>query len=68
MIDDPTFAAGRQEVLFSMAQFLTQRSRPVYNVTADGQRFVMLRILPARPDRLILVQNFFEELKAKVGN
>jgi hypothetical protein len=38
-------------------------------VTPDDQRFVMIRSLGAEEvDELIVVENFFEELKAKVGN
>ena len=35
-----------------------------YDVTADGKRFIMIRPLASRHQgRLILVQNFFEEVK-----
>jgi hypothetical protein len=46
------------------------RSTPLhrqYDVTPDDQRFVMLRMENEMRDELILVKNFFEELKAKVG-
>ena len=40
-----------------------------YDVTPDDQRFVMLRSLGGvKVGELIVVENFFEELKAKVGN
>ena len=40
-----------------------------YDVTPDDQRFVMIRNLGAEEaTELIVVENFFEELKAKVGN
>ncbi len=44
-------------------------ARQYYDVTQDDQRFVMVR----RKDRgdeseIIVVENFFEELKVKVGN
>ena len=55
-------------MLFLAVDFVPGGSRAMYNVTSDDQRFVLLRTVPARPARLILVQNFFEELKAKVGN
>ncbi len=38
-----------------------------YDVTPDDQRFVMIRER-ADAGELIAVENFFEELKAKVGN
>ncbi len=40
-----------------------------YDVTPDDQRFVMIRDLGGQEaSELIVVENFFEELKAKVGN
>ncbi len=39
-----------------------------YDVTPDDQRFVMIRNLGAEEaTELIVVENYFEELKAKVG-
>ena len=39
-----------------------------YNVTEDG-RFVMIRLRgAARPSELIVVENWFEELKTMRGN
>ncbi len=35
-------------------------------LTPDGKRFLALRELPSAPPRLAIVQNFFEELRAKV--
>ena len=41
---------------------------PQYDVMPDGQRFVMIRNLGGQEaGELIVVENFFEELKAKVG-
>ncbi len=40
-----------------------------YDVTPDDQRFVMIRnSRDVEASELIVVENFFEELKAKVGN
>jgi len=52
--------------LFSVARYLQGNE---YDVSPDGRRFIFVR--PAgnatvRPDELSVVQNFFEELKAKV--
>jgi serine/threonine-protein kinase len=65
---DSTFSVGQQRVLFSMAGFATSRFNTTYNVSLDDQRFVMLRRIPSAPSELIWIENFFEELKAKVGN
>jgi len=42
----------------------------MYDVHPDGRRFVMLRVVGpnARYPNLVLVQNFFEELKRLVPN
>ncbi|MFC1790866.1 hypothetical protein ACFL0I_00145, partial [Gemmatimonadota bacterium] len=64
---EPSFAVGEQEVLFSVAGYLFGNGRPQYAVTPDDQRFVLLRIGEAVDTDPILVQNFLEELKAKVG-
>ena len=67
---DPTFAADQQDVLFSMDDYLPSDGHPLYDVTADDQRFVMLRISDEETaaSELILVENFFEELKRLVPN
>ena len=42
-----------------------------YDVSPDDQRFVLIRVrdeTAGAGSELILVQNFFEELKAKVGS
>jgi len=42
---------------------------PSYDVTPDGQRFVIVQEAtrpPAHVSQLILVENWFEELKARV--
>ena len=61
-----TFAAGRQDVLFSTADYLALTHQ--FDVSLDDQRFVMLRVEEAPSVELILVQNFFEELKERVPN
>ena len=66
--DDPTLRVGQQDVLFSMADYLTSNGSPMYDVSPDDQRFVMLRIGEEGVDdtELILVQNFFEELRQRM--
>ena len=63
-----TFEIGEQRVLFSTVPFLADPYSQVYDVTPDGQRFVMIRQAHAAgiPEELIVVENFFEELKGKV--
>jgi len=68
--DDPTFVVVQEEVLFSMADYLPSNGTPMYDVSPDDQRFVMLRIDDRRTttSELILVENWFEELRARMGN
>ena len=67
---DPGFAPGQQEVLFSAAGYMRATTHSMYDVSPDDQRFVMLRIGAdvAAAAEVILVTNFFEELKRLVPN
>jgi serine/threonine-protein kinase len=56
---------GEQRVLFSTRAYATDQYYRTYDVTPDGQRFVMLRLPPGQGEddlRLVVVENFFEEL------
>ena len=63
----PTF--GEAEVLFSMANYRSDYFHRPYDVTPDGQRFVMIRIFEKEPgmEDLIVVENWFQELRQKVA-
>jgi serine/threonine-protein kinase len=64
-----TFVTGERRVLFSTQGFHSGTVHRQYDVTPDDQRFVMIRnIEEQEASELIVVENFFEELKAKVGN
>lgn len=71
---DPAFATGEPETLFGLDGYFTGDGHPMYDVTSDGQRFVMLKAAAtsrgqtADVGSLVLVQNFFEELKERVPN
>ena len=56
---------GRQQLLFESDAYLT---RSMYDVSADGERFVMIEPSGAAqlPTELVLVQNWAEELKRLV--
>jgi hypothetical protein len=68
IVYDPAFSVGSQRVLFSVAKYTSQIFHRSYDIAADDQRFVMIRQDQPNRGDVILVQNFFEELKAKVGN
>jgi serine/threonine-protein kinase len=60
--------AGVPHALFD-GPFRDQANTRGYDVTADGQRFLMVKPVQRPPSpvtQLVLVQNWFEELKAKV--
>ncbi len=64
-----TFVIGEHRVLFSVQGFRSDTFHQQYDVTPDDQRFVMIRTPGGQEaGELIVVENFFEELKAKVGN
>jgi WD40 repeat protein len=64
---DPTFSLGRSRVLFSSGGFSQILWGPRYSVAPDDRRFMMIRqVRPSVPDTLIVVENWFEELKAKL--
>jgi Tol biopolymer transport system component/tRNA A-37 threonylcarbamoyl transferase component Bud32 len=63
----PVFSEVSSRILFEGRDFASGRIHPLYDVAHDDRRFLMWRYVGrARPDRLILVQNFFEELREKV--
>src|SRR6267378_1207493 len=66
---EPSFAAGKPRVLFEGQYVPTPASFPNYDVTPDGQRFLMLKPseqAQATPTQINVVLNWFEELKQKV--
>jgi hypothetical protein len=65
----PGFAAGKPRILFEEPYLPTSATSPNYDVTPDGQRFLMLKPTEqaqAAPTQIVVVQNWFEELKQKV--
>ena len=66
----PTFSAGTPKMLFEGPyQSLPTISTPNYDVSPDGQRFLMLKSTEqaqAAPTQINVVLNWAEELKQKV--
>ena len=56
------FRAGRPEELFRGAFMADNFGNPAYDVTADGQRFVMVQGQSSNQNHLFVVLNWFEEL------
>ena len=64
---DPFFEVRTQEVLFSMEGYMLAEGHPTYAVTPDARRFVMLRMPGDSGSELILVDNWFTELRERMG-
>jgi Tol biopolymer transport system component len=65
----PSFAAGKPRVLFEGQYARTLFTIPSYDVSPDGQRFLMLKPTEqeqSAPTQINVVLNWFEELKQKV--
>ena len=64
----PAFSAGKPRLLFEGAYVPTPRSWPDYDVSPDGQRFLMLKApeQAQAPAQINVVLNWFEELKRRV--
>jgi Tol biopolymer transport system component len=65
---EPTFRPGRPEVLFE-GRYVNSRIRiwnPYYDISPDGQRFLMIKDVEGRTGQINVVLNWFEELKRLV--
>ena len=63
----PTFSAGRPNLVLERQYPVGESAGPNYDIGADGQRFLMIKDDDsAQPPQLVLVENWFEELKALV--
>jgi eukaryotic-like serine/threonine-protein kinase len=63
------FSAGKPRMLFEGQYLPTPFTNPNYDVSSDGQRFLMLKPVEqaqAGPTQINVVLNWFEELKQKV--
>ncbi|MDB5937297.1 MAG: protein kinase [Massilia sp.] len=62
----PAFSIGGSTALFSAAAFASDEFGAVYAVAPDDQRFLMIRANAANgSDQLIVVDNWFEELRSR---
>lgn len=62
----PTLSLGRSTALFPARGFFSDEAGHQYAVSRDDQRFLMVRpVASGAADKLIVVDNWFEELKAK---
>jgi Tol biopolymer transport system component len=63
-----SFVPGARRALFPLTRYIASTTHQQYTVTPDDRRFVMIRSTEAdRTDQLIVVENFFEVLRSRVG-
>ena len=64
----PSFSAGKPRMLFEGPHLSIQTTIPSYDVSPDGQRFLMLKPTEQTQatTQINIVQNWFEELKRRV--
>jgi hypothetical protein len=62
----PTFSLGNTKVLFRALTYVSFAGHQQYDVSRDDQRFLMIRPVGSSvTDKLVVVENWFEELKNK---
>jgi len=69
-VTDPTFEVRALRTLFDGSSYASNNDNRLYAVSPDDQRFLMLRAGSAEDgtvEEMIVVENFFEELRARVG-
>jgi hypothetical protein len=65
----PSFSVGKPRILFEGSYLPSPGGGVSYDVSLDGQRFLMLKSAEqagAAPTQINVVLNWFEELKQKV--
>ena len=64
-----TFVPGPRRVLFPLTRFSLDPGHQQYSVTPDDKRFLMIRATESdRSDHLVVVENFFEVLRTRMGH
>jgi hypothetical protein len=64
----PSFAVGKARMLFEGQYLPTRQTIPNYDVSPNGQRFLMVKKIGKEKTatQIVVIQNWFEELKQKV--
>jgi serine/threonine-protein kinase len=68
IISQPSFSVGKPRMLFEGSYLPSRVTTPNYDVSPDGQRFLMIKPSEqsASLTQIVVVQNWSEELKQKV--
>ena len=62
----PTFSAGTAKVLFPAGGYRAKMGDRRFDVAPDDKRFLMIRpVSGAARDRVIVAENWFEDVKSK---
>ena len=64
----PNFSVGKAKMLFRGTYLRTPFTYPQYDVSPDGQRFLMIKPTEQSSslNQIVIVQDWFEELKRRV--
>ena len=62
----PTFSTGARQVLFPTQTYEANRNHTSYDISPGDQQFVFIKQVGGSRD-IIVVMNWFEELKERVG-
>jgi hypothetical protein len=63
---EPKFRPGKLAPLFEGKFYRPDLPAARYDIAPDGQHFVMVQDVESGPTQIHIVQNWFEELKARV--
>ncbi len=61
------FSVVSEQALFSARDYLIDPRHRAYSVTPDGRFFYFIAPVPGAPSQMVVITNWFEELKAKEG-
>ncbi len=64
---EPTFVPGTPEVLFDLGDYTNHGGR-AWDIAPDGDRFLMIKPLDTSEQKIVVVQNWFDELERLVPN
>jgi Tol biopolymer transport system component/tRNA A-37 threonylcarbamoyl transferase component Bud32 len=67
LVGRESFQAGPTRVLFSTSDYQTNPYQPQFDLSRDGQRFVMIRRETGTNLGLVVVTNFLEELRRRMA-
>ena len=61
------FDITSERQLFRARDYVSDSRHRAYSVSPDGRYFYFINVLPGRPSQIIVITNWIEELKKKIG-